>query len=81
MNLEKRGQQIVGDFLSCLFGSERSIFNVRKAQIFLSCLFGSERPGVAESDAGVFLSCLFGSELPGAQVVGCHVVSKLPIRQ
>ena len=52
----------IGDFLSCLHGSEDRIVDHQRDRLFLSCLHGSEAL-VFEMLAGrTFLSCLHGSE-------------------
>ena len=51
------------DFLSCLYGSERTSSLTSTHRRFLSCLYGSEQKMTMINAMFAFLSCLYGSEL------------------
>lgn len=53
----------VAKFLSCLYGSEHTIWSDRETFTFLSCLYGSELIRLCFAVDILFLSCLYGSEL------------------
>ena len=71
----------LGNFLSCLCGSEQAIPQPANAALFLSCLCGSEQLIARNGLARVFLSCLCGSEHHVGHKLGRTAVSELPMRQ
>ena len=72
---------MIGQFLSCLRGSEPFNPDQTTCVAFLSCLRGSELEGRQRAGCCIFLSCLRGSEHDHIVETGVTDVSKLPARQ
>ena len=49
-------------FLSCLYGSQRTVDRRPHPALFLSCLYGSQHAWLGIMQAKKFLSCLYGSQ-------------------
>ena len=72
---------LLGEFLSCLHGSEPRASDLPQRRQFMSCLHGSELLQAGELLGCLFLSCLHGSERKAWRGGGLLQFSELPTRQ
>ena len=60
-------------FLSCLYGSQLSLWPYGFHTIFLSCLYGSQLYGKDAPAHYNFLSCLYGSQRLSLYLINTHL--------